>query len=74
MVTVGEDENLLIFEITENRLLQIHFLGKIATAIKFSPEGSIIVIGTMSSEIIIFEWKVNQILLKKIYQQADQGP
>ena len=45
MVSVGEDQNLIIWNTEDNILLFVKSLGMTPTAIKFSPDGDLLVIG-----------------------------
>ena len=58
MVTVGEDKNLLLWDIEQNRLLTKEYLDIIPTCCKFSPDGDQLVVGFIGGQFKIFESKI----------------
>ena len=45
MISVGEDQRLMIWDTQNNSLLMVNNLGMTPSAIKFSPSGELLVIG-----------------------------
>lgn len=60
MATIGEDQNMCLFDTNENKLLQVKYLGNTPTAIRFSPDGSLLVIGFMNGDVILFDYKIDK--------------
>lgn len=58
MVTVGEDKNLLLWDIEQNLLLTKEHLDIIPTCCKFSPDGDQLVVGFIDGQFKIFESKI----------------
>lgn len=54
MASVGEDMNLMIWNIETNKLLKKMHLGRIPTALKFSSTGDYLAIGYINGLLTIF--------------------
>ncbi|EGR29518.1 PH domain protein [Ichthyophthirius multifiliis] len=71
MVTVGEDGNLFMFDIKTNKSLIQQFLSKTPSAIKFSPDGSLLVIGFVCGTIRIFDSKISKNKMGKLAEKYE---
>lgn len=62
MVTVGEDQNLFLWDVEKNKLITSKFLGYIAspTCIKFNKEGDTLAIGFSDGLLIFYDCKINK--------------
>lgn len=58
MVSVGEDQNLNLWDLDSNQILLVKFLGVTPSAIKFSNDGDILVIGFVNGSIMVLDSKI----------------
>lgn len=62
---------MCVWDITSNKLLSIEYLSKTPSAIKFSPEGDLLVIGLTSGDLVIYDSKIKKSLHGKAGDKYD---
>ena len=60
MVTVGDDQKLMIWDTQNNVLLLVRNLGMSPSAVKFSPDGELLVIGYQVSMVMVLDSKMQR--------------
>ena len=60
MVSVGDDQFMCVYDTASNRLLRSENLGQTPTAIKFSPEGDLLIIGFANGDLQYFDSKIRK--------------
>jgi hypothetical protein len=58
MVTVGEDKMLRLYDFVLNRLFHIIYLKDTPTAIKFSQDGDLLVVGFVTGDLRLLDSKL----------------
>ena len=66
MVSVGEDNVLYIWDTDKNQILNSREYKHKPTAIKFSPDGSLLVIGFITGTLLILDSKIDKSIHGKI--------
>jgi len=62
---------MILFDTNENTLLLVKYLGNTPTAIKFSPDGSLLVIGFMNGDVILFDYKIDKNTYGKVGEKYE---
>ncbi|CAD8183513.1 unnamed protein product [Paramecium pentaurelia] len=69
MVSMGEDQKLILWDTENNSLLLVKNMGMTPTAIRLSPDGDLLVIGFQNSMVVIMDSKIQKNTMGKVSER-----